>query len=85
MMMVVLFALLLWCLAGFREGVWTKYTPQDVARWHLPAEAALAAGTAEAARSQATPGRRPRNETRRPRPRTAEPAQVNTGRKKLRS
>ncbi|AIZ65564.1 hypothetical protein PK28_18250 (plasmid) [Hymenobacter sp. DG25B] len=21
------------CLACFREGVWKKYTPQDVARW----------------------------------------------------
>lgn len=30
----VLFGLLFCCLACFREGVWTKYTPQDVARWH---------------------------------------------------
>lgn len=30
----VLFGLLFCCLACFREGVWTKYTPQDVARWY---------------------------------------------------
>ena len=29
----VLFGLLFCCLACFREGVWKKYTPQDVARW----------------------------------------------------
>ena len=34
MMFVVLFALLGLFLAGFREGVWTKYTPEDIARWH---------------------------------------------------
>ena len=37
----ILFALLALCLACFREGVWTKYTAQDVARWQ--AEAAQAA------------------------------------------
>ncbi|MFC7670768.1 hypothetical protein ACFQT0_28630 [Hymenobacter humi] len=34
MSLCVLFGLLICCLAFFREGVWTKYTPQDVARWH---------------------------------------------------
>lgn len=34
----VLFGLLFCCLACFREGVWTKYTPQDVARWHAQAD-----------------------------------------------
>ncbi|GAB2845956.1 hypothetical protein GCM10027044_01230 [Hymenobacter ruber] len=33
MSLCVLFGLLFCCLAFFREGVWTKYTPQDVARW----------------------------------------------------
>jgi len=33
-MFVVLFSLLGLFLAGFREGVWTKYTPEDIARWH---------------------------------------------------
>ncbi|MCC3155529.1 hypothetical protein Q3A66_16035 [Hymenobacter sp. BT770] len=34
----VLFGLLFCCLACFREGVWTKYTPQDVARWKAQAD-----------------------------------------------
>lgn len=34
----VLFGLLFCCLACFREGVWTKYTPQDVARWRTQAD-----------------------------------------------
>ena len=34
MSLCVLFGLLFCCPAFFREGVWTKYTPQDVARWH---------------------------------------------------
>ena len=34
MSLCVLFGLLCCCLAFFREGVWTPYTPQDVARWH---------------------------------------------------
>lgn len=34
----VLFGLLGCCLACFREGVWTKYTAQDVARWHTQAD-----------------------------------------------
>lgn len=33
MMYGILFALLALCLAFFREGVWTQFTPQDVARW----------------------------------------------------
>ena len=33
----VLFGLLFCCLACFREGVWTPYTSQDVARWHAQA------------------------------------------------
>ena len=37
MSLCVLFGLLLCCLACFREGVWTKYTPQDVARWQAQA------------------------------------------------
>jgi hypothetical protein len=37
MSLCVLFGLLFCCLACFREGVWTKYTPQDVARWHAQA------------------------------------------------
>ena len=40
----ILFALLALFLAGFREGVWTKYTSQDVARWQ--AQAAAQAATA---------------------------------------
>ena len=43
MMYVVLFALLGLCLACFREGVWTKYTPQDVARWQSEAAQAMLA------------------------------------------
>ena len=82
-MMVVLFGLLFWGLAGFREGVWTQYTPQDVARWQ--AQAAAAAHAAAVARSPAVPGRQHVNESRRPRSRTARPPQANTGRKKLRS
>lgn len=33
---MVLLVLLLFCscLGCLREGVWTKYTPADVARWH---------------------------------------------------
>lgn len=38
MSLCVLFGLLFCCLACFREGVWTKYTPQDVARWHTQAD-----------------------------------------------
>lgn len=38
MSLCVLFGLLFCCLACFREGVWTKYTPQDVARWHAQAD-----------------------------------------------
>ncbi len=34
MSLCILFGLLFCCLAFFREGVWTAYTPQDVARWH---------------------------------------------------
>ena len=82
-MMVVLFGLLFWCLAGFREGVWTQYTPQDVARWQ--AHAAAAARAVAVTRSPAVLGRQHVNEARRPRSRTAGYAQVNTGRKKLRS
>lgn len=37
MMYGVLFALLGLCLACFREGVWTKYTARDVARWQADA------------------------------------------------
>ena len=43
MMYGILFALLALCLACFREGVWTVYTAEDVARWQ--AEAAQAAQT----------------------------------------
>jgi hypothetical protein len=39
MMFGILFALLALFLAGFREGVWTKYTAQDVARWQAEAAA----------------------------------------------
>ncbi|WP_046242482.1 hypothetical protein [Hymenobacter terrenus] len=39
MMFGILFALLALFLAGFREGVWTKYTAQDVARWQAQAAA----------------------------------------------
>ena len=83
MLMAVLFGLLLWCLAGFHEGVWTQYAPQDVARWQV--QAAAAARAAAVTRSPAVPGRQHVNEARRPRSRTAGYAQVNTGRKKLRS
>ena len=41
MMYGILFALLALCLACFREGVWTPYTAEDVARWQ--AESAQAA------------------------------------------
>lgn len=34
-----LFGLLFCFLAFHREGVWTAYTPQDVARWHPQAGA----------------------------------------------
>ncbi|MDB5235656.1 MAG: hypothetical protein JWR44_2649 [Hymenobacter sp.] len=40
MMFAVLFALLGLFLAGFREGVWQKYTPEDVARWKSEASEA---------------------------------------------
>ena len=53
MIMVALFGLLFWCLAGFREDVWTQYTSQDVARWQ--AQAAAAAHAAAVARSPAGP------------------------------
>lgn len=32
-----LFGLLFCCLAFYREGVWTTYTSQDVARWQKQA------------------------------------------------
>ncbi len=35
----LLFGLLFWLLAFHREGVWTKYTPQDIARWQKQAAA----------------------------------------------
>jgi hypothetical protein len=44
MMIAILFGLLGLFLTGFREGVWTKYTAQDVARWQI--EAAEQAATA---------------------------------------
>ena len=36
-MIAILFGLLGLFLTGFREGVWTKYTAQDVARWQIEA------------------------------------------------
>ncbi|SNS06575.1 hypothetical protein SAMN06269173_1236 [Hymenobacter mucosus] len=33
----VLFGLLFCLLACFREGVWMKYSPENVARWHAQA------------------------------------------------
>ncbi|WP_191004077.1 hypothetical protein [Hymenobacter montanus] len=39
MMFAILFLLLALFLAGYRDGVWTKYTPQDVARWQVEAAA----------------------------------------------
>jgi hypothetical protein len=39
MSFIILFALLGLFLAGFREGVWRCYTPEDVARWRAEAEA----------------------------------------------
>jgi hypothetical protein len=44
MMIAILFGLLGLFLTGFREGVWTKYTAQDAARWQI--EAAEQAATA---------------------------------------
>ena len=32
-MVLLVFLLLCSCLGCLREGVWTKYTPADVARW----------------------------------------------------
>ena len=67
MMYGILFALLGLCLACFREGVWTQYTPQDIARWQADqARAAptqvhptilplLGSTTPKALRSPATP------------------------------
>lgn len=40
MLLAVLFALLALFLSGFREGVWRRYTPEDVARWQAEAAAA---------------------------------------------
>ena len=54
-MMVVLCGLLFWFLASFREGVWTPYIAQDVARWY--AQAAVRAVAAAAARTAALPNR----------------------------
>lgn len=42
MMYGILFALLGLCLACFREGVWTQYTPYDIARWQAEGQAARA-------------------------------------------
>lgn len=42
MMYGILFALLGLCLACFREGVWTQFTPQDIARWQAEGQAARA-------------------------------------------
>jgi hypothetical protein len=39
MLLAVLFALLGLFLSGFREGVWRRYTPEDVARWQAEAAA----------------------------------------------
>lgn len=47
----VLFGLLFCFLAFHREGVWTAYTPQDVARWHAQA----AAGGTEPGAPRLTP------------------------------
>ena len=41
MMFAILFALLGLFLVGFREGVWRKYTPEDVARWKAEAAAPI--------------------------------------------
>ena len=51
----VLFGLLFCFLAFHREGVWTTYTPQDVARWHAQA----AAGGAEPVALRPTRGSHP--------------------------
>lgn len=37
MLTAILFALLVLCLSGFREGVWRRYTPAEIARWHTEA------------------------------------------------
>ncbi|HEX8329309.1 MAG TPA: hypothetical protein VF629_17370 [Hymenobacter sp.] len=39
MSFIVLFALLGLFLAEFREGVWRRYTSEDVARWQAETEA----------------------------------------------
>ena len=45
MSFIILFALLGLFLAGFREGVWRCYTPEDVARWRASAEASEVASS----------------------------------------
>jgi hypothetical protein len=42
-MVLIVLLLLCSCLCCLREGVWTKYTPEDVARWkaHSTAEKAV--------------------------------------------
>ena len=42
MMYGILFMLLGLCLACFREGVWSQYTSQDIARWQAEGQAARA-------------------------------------------
>ena len=54
MMYGIIFALLGLCLACFRDGVWTKYTPQDVARWQ--AEQARTAPTPACPATLSPPG-----------------------------
>ena len=39
MMYGFLFALLGLCLACFREGVWTQFTSEDIARWQAEGKA----------------------------------------------
>lgn len=46
MLLAVLFALLGLFLFGFREGVWRRYSPEDIARWQAEAAAAKQAQAA---------------------------------------
>ena len=42
-MVLLVLLLLCSCLGCLREGVWTKYTPADVARWQAQATEEMAA------------------------------------------
>ncbi|WP_460615477.1 hypothetical protein [Hymenobacter seoulensis] len=68
-MMLLLFALLFCCLAANREGVWTRYSSQDIVRWQTAASRETTQeteneGAASSAAVTPGPGKHPVNSAR---------------------